>query len=56
MLAFIPMLLIAYAYKELNASNADCGTTFMWATRAFGPRIGWMGGWGRRADPRPAHP
>ncbi|MFI6689917.1 SpoIIE family protein phosphatase [Streptomyces sp. NPDC050485] len=46
MLAFIPMLLIAYAYRELNASNADCGTTFSWATRAFGPRVGWMGGWG----------
>ncbi|MFI6056085.1 amino acid permease [Streptomyces violascens] len=46
MLAFIPMLLIAYAYRELNASNADCGTTFAWATRAFGPRAGWMGGWG----------
>ncbi|MFI9271447.1 SpoIIE family protein phosphatase [Kitasatospora sp. NPDC052896] len=46
MLAFIPMLLIAYAYRELNASDADCGTTFTWATRAFGPRTGWMGGWG----------
>ncbi|OIJ95847.1 amino acid permease [Streptomyces monashensis] len=46
MLAFIPMLLVAYAFRELNASNADCGTTFTWATRAFGPRIGWMGGWG----------
>ncbi|MGW7380215.1 amino acid permease [Streptomyces sp. NPDC054794] len=46
MLSFIPMLLIAYAFRELNASNADCGTTFTWATRAFGPRTGWMGGWG----------
>ncbi|MET9388770.1 amino acid permease [Streptomyces sp. NPDC002928] len=46
MLAFIPMLLVAYAFRELNASNADCGTTFTWATRAFGPRTGWMGGWG----------
>nr|WP_208903439.1 amino acid permease [Streptomyces incarnatus] len=46
MLAFIPMLLIAYAFRELNASNADCGTTFTWATRTFGPRVGWMGGWG----------
>ncbi|MEU2717869.1 amino acid permease [Streptomyces sp. NPDC007205] len=46
MLAFIPMLLVAYAFRELNASNADCGTTFIWATRAFGPRTGWMGGWG----------
>ncbi|MFF4209925.1 SpoIIE family protein phosphatase [Streptomyces sp. NPDC001796] len=46
MLAFVPMLLIAYAYRELNASHADCGTAFTWATRAFGPRTGWMGGWG----------
>jgi amino acid transporter/anti-sigma regulatory factor (Ser/Thr protein kinase) len=46
MLAFVPMLLIAYAYRELNASDADCGTTFTWVTRAFGPRSGWMGGWG----------
>ncbi|MEV4612621.1 APC family permease [Kitasatospora sp. NPDC049258] len=45
-LAFIPMLLIAYAYKELNAADPDCGTTFTWAARAFGPRTGWMGGWG----------
>ena len=45
-LGFVPMLLIAYAYKELNASDPDCGTTFTWASRAFGPRTGWMGGWG----------
>ena len=23
----------------------DCGTTFTWVTKAFGPRSGWMGGW-----------
>ncbi|GAA1909818.1 APC family permease [Streptantibioticus ferralitis] len=45
-LAFVPMLLIAYAYRELNAVDPDCGTTFTWAARAFGPRTGWMGGWG----------
>ncbi|MFI8461416.1 APC family permease [Kitasatospora sp. NPDC085464] len=45
-LAFVPMLLIAYAYKELNAADPDCGTTFTWGARAFGPRTGWMGGWG----------
>jgi len=45
-LAFIPMLMIAYAYKELNEIDPDCGTTFTWAARAFGPRTGWMGGWG----------
>ncbi|MFD8393460.1 amino acid permease [Streptomyces sp. NPDC059680] len=46
MLAFVPMLLVACAFRELNASNSDCGTTFSWATRTFGPSIGWMGGWG----------
>src|SRR6516164_8199919 len=45
-LAFIPMLFISYAYKELNYADPDCGTTFTWATRAFGPKTGWFGGWG----------
>lgn len=45
-LAFVPMLLIALGYKELNAVDPDCGTTFAWSARAFGPRTGWMGGWG----------
>src|SRR6201991_5303060 len=45
-LAFIPMYLIAVGYAELNKAEPDCGTTFTWAARAFGPRIGWMGGWG----------
>jgi len=46
LLAFIPMYFIAVAYAELNKREPDCGTTFTWATRAFGPRAGWMGGWG----------
>ncbi|GAA4685768.1 APC family permease [Frondihabitans cladoniiphilus] len=46
LLAFIPMYLIAVAYQELNKAEADCGTTFTWAARAFGPKTGWMGGWG----------
>src|SRR5919205_708550 len=45
-LAFVPMLFVAIAYQELNKADPDCGTTFTWATRAFGPRSGWMGGWG----------
>ena len=45
-LAFIPMFLIAFAYRELNRAVPDCGTTFTWATKAFGPWVGWMGGWG----------
>lgn len=46
LLAFVPMFLIAIAYQELNRAEPDCGTTFTWATRAFGPWVGWMGGWG----------
>ena len=45
-LAFIPMLLVAIGYKELNKADPDCGTTFTWASHAFGPRTGWAGGWG----------
>ena len=44
--AFIPMILVAFAYRELNADSPDSGTTFTWATKAFGPFVGWMGGWG----------
>jgi amino acid transporter len=44
--AFVPMLLISIGYSELNKSDPDCGTTFTWATRAFGPKTGWAGGWG----------
>src|SRR3954467_1553975 len=46
LLAFVPMWLIAVAYSELNKREPDCGTTFTWAARAFGPRTGWLGGWG----------
>ncbi len=46
LLAFVPMFCIAYAYRELNSVDPDCGTTFTWVTRAFGPRAGWLGGWG----------
>jgi len=44
--SFLPMLCIAYAFRELNKVDPDCGTTFTWTTRAFGPWAGWMGGWG----------
>lgn len=46
LLAFVPMYFIAVAYQELNKAEPDCGTTFTWATRAFGSVTGWMGGWG----------
>ncbi len=44
-LAFVPMLFTAIGYQELNKADPDCGTTFTWATRAFGPKTGWLGGW-----------
>jgi amino acid transporter len=45
-LAFVPMLLCSIGFSELNKADPDCGTTFIWAARAFGPRTGWAGGWG----------
>ncbi|KAA0024280.1 APC family permease [Antrihabitans cavernicola] len=45
LIAFVPMLLVAVGYRELNYADPDCGTTFVWATRAFGPFWGWMSGW-----------
>lgn len=46
LISFIPIYLIAVAYRELNEAEPDCGTTFKWASRAFGPVVGWLGGWG----------
>ncbi|MFW0790018.1 APC family permease [Gordonia sp. CPCC 205333] len=43
---FIPMFLTAYAYRELNADTTDAGASFTWSTKAFGPYVGWMCGWG----------
>ena len=43
---FVPMFLTAYAYRELNSRNPDCGASFTWSTKAFGPYVGWMCGWG----------
>lgn len=45
-LGFLPMLLVAFGYRELNTRIPDSGTSFTWATKAFSPWIGWMGGWG----------
>jgi len=45
LLAFVPMLLIAFGYQGLNEVDPDCGTTFTWGARVFGPKTGWLGGW-----------
>jgi hypothetical protein len=46
LVGFIPMLLAASAYRELNKVAPDAGTSFTWTVKAFGPHIGWMCGWG----------
>jgi amino acid transporter len=45
LVSFVPMLLIAVAYKYLNRADPDAGTTFAWTTRALGPGTGWVNGW-----------
>jgi amino acid transporter len=46
-IAFVPMWMISVGYAEINKQDPDCGTSFTWATRMFGPRVGWYaGGWG----------
>jgi amino acid transporter len=45
LVAFLPMLLVASAYKYFNRADPDAGTTFAWTTRAMGPSTGWMNGW-----------
>jgi amino acid transporter len=45
-LAFVPMFFVSLAFAQMNKADPDCGATFTWATRAFTPRVGWMGGWG----------
>jgi amino acid transporter len=45
LVAFLPMLLVASAYKYFNRADPDAGTTFAWTTRTFGPSTGWLNGW-----------
>lgn len=45
LLAFLPMILVAQGYNRLNREIPDCGTTFVWGAKTFGPIPGWMGGW-----------
>jgi amino acid transporter len=42
---FLPMFFAAYAYREFNTIMPDAGTSFTWTSKAFGPYIGWLGGW-----------
>ena len=42
---FLPMFFAAYAYREFNTIMPDSGTSFTWTSKAFGPYVGWLGGW-----------
>ncbi len=44
-IGFIPMMFVAFAFRELANETPDCGSTFTWVTRAFGPWPGWLAGW-----------
>ncbi len=47
LLAFVPMFFSSWANKEMNYADPDCGSSFIWAARALGPKTGWFaGGWG----------
>ena len=46
LVSFVPMFCIAIAYQWLNKADPDCGTTFSWVTKAMGPQLGWLAGWG----------
>ncbi len=44
LIAFVPMLCIAYAYRELNQTDPDCGTTFASPARSVPASAGWAAG------------
>src|SRR5215471_20154205 len=44
-LAFVPIFFCSIGYSGMNKADPDCGTTFTWGARAFGPKTGWAGGW-----------
>jgi hypothetical protein len=50
-LAFIPMFLSAWATNQMNTADPDCGTSFTWAARALGPKLGWSRVGGGRSPP-----
>lgn len=41
---FVPILFTAFAFRELNRRMPDCGTNFVWITKAFGPWPGLLFG------------
>jgi amino acid transporter len=44
LVAFVPMLFVAAAYRYMNRADPDAGTSFSWVTRGMGPQLGWLTG------------
>ena len=45
LVAFVPMLLVATAYRYMNKADPDPGTSFAWVRKGLGPHMGWVNGW-----------
>src|SRR4051795_10287748 len=45
LVSFGPSLFAGPAHPFLNKADPDCGTSFAWGTRAFGPQLGLVMGW-----------
>ena len=45
LIAAVPMLIIANAYRRLNLWSANCGASFEWVGRAINPYLGFITGW-----------
>ncbi len=52
-LAFMPILFVAIGYQRAEQAEPDCGTTFTWATKAFGPKHGMARRLGNHRGRRP---
>ena len=45
LLAFVPIICLTVAQRELVSRHPDCGAAFVWVGRALGPRMGWIVAW-----------
>jgi amino acid transporter len=46
LVGFIPLLLVAASFSYLNRAIPDAGTAFTWSSKALGPTMGFLTGWG----------
>jgi amino acid transporter len=40
-ISFVPMIMVSAAFYWMNRADPDCGQSFIWSVRAFGPQLGW---------------